>query len=196
MVLTTNDLKDRYSNYGDINGKITRDLKMDKLYQLKRGLYTYDININPMILCQFIYSPSYISFDTALSFYGLVPESTFNVYTSATSSKRKSKTYYNKFGVFTYHDVPTSVFDLGINKVEYNGNSYLIASAEKALCDKLYSLPPTKSEKELKYLLFADLRIDEDDFYCLDFNLINTLAPLYKSTNLNLLVKLIRRHHE
>jgi hypothetical protein len=79
--------------------------------------------------------------------------------------------------------------------VEENGYSYQIASPEKAICDKLYSLSPVASVKELKALLFEDLRIDEDDFWRLDKNDINILAPLYRSTNLKLLLKLMNRRH-
>lgn len=41
---------------------------------------------------------------------------------------------------------------------------YSIASAEKALCDKLYTLNSVHSKKELIHLLFEDLRIDQDEF--------------------------------
>ena len=40
--------------------------------------------------------------------------------------------------------------------------SYRIATPCKALCDKLYTMSHCKNKKELRYLLFDDLRIDED----------------------------------
>ena len=67
--------------------------------------------------------------------------------------------------------------------------SYQIATPEKALCDKLYSLSPVYSVKALKELLFDDLRIDEAVFYALRKNDIFQLAPLYRATNLKLLAK-------
>ena len=69
--------------------------------------------------------------------------------------------------------------------------SYQVATPEKALCDKLYTISPVTSIKELKNLLFKDLRIDEDAFNKLNMEDILKMAPLYRSTNLNLLVKLI-----
>ena len=78
--------------------------------------------------------------------------------------------------------------------IEENGYSYQIATPEKALCDKLYTISPVSNLTELKELLFDDLRIDEDEFEKLDQNTLETLAPLYHSTNLNLLAKLIRRN--
>ena len=46
--------------------------------------------------------------------------------------------------------------------------------------------------KDLERLLFEDLRIDEDKFNELNKQDILELAPLYRSTNLNLLIKLLK----
>ena len=84
------------------------------------------------------------------------------------------------------------VFRFGVKTVIENGYSYQIASVEKALCDKLYALKPVKNLRELKFLLFNDLRIDENIFKELDFDFIIKISSKYKSTNLNLLEKLIK----
>ena len=67
-------------------------------------------------------------------------------------------------------------------------------NAKKALCDKLYTLTPTKNLAELQALLFNDLRIDEQDFAKLDKASIAELPPLYHATNLKLLNKLIKKN--
>ena len=110
------------------------------------------------------------------------------------ANKRKAKQYQNHFGIFTYRDIPSEVYPLGILLHEENGYSYQIATPEKALCDKLYSLPPAKNLSELCALLFDDLRIDEQEFWRLNMNSLNELAPLYRASNLKLLSKLIRRN--
>ena len=69
------------------------------------------------------------------------------------------------------------------------GYSYQIASPEKALCDKLYSLSPVYSVRALKELLFDDLRIDEAAFFALHKDDISQFAPLYRAANLKLLAK-------
>lgn len=192
MVLTTQQLKEKYSNYSNYLTKINREVKNNNLFPLVKGFYETDPNVDGIKLAQFIYGPSYISFDFALSFYGLIPEAVYN-YTCATYNKNKSKIYKNKFGTYLYRDIPKSVFELGIiiNTDEYY--SYQIATKEKALCDKLYSISPVKSLKELKELLFNDLRIYEEEFEKLNKQDIFILAPLYHSTNLNLLVKLLKK---
>ena len=93
--------------------------------------------------------------------------------------------------MFTYRDVPAAVYNLGVEIREENGYSYQIATPEKALCDKLYTISPVGSVKAMQALLFDDLRVDESDFWLLNLDDIKQLAPLYKSTNLRFLMKLI-----
>ena len=136
-----------------------------------------------------IYGPSYLSFDYALSVHALIPEAVYGTYTSATFRKGKTKRYENAFGTFLYCDVPVAVYPLGVEIRVEGGYSYQIASPEKALCDKLYSLSPVYSVRALKELLFDDLRIDEAAFFALHKDDILQLAPLYRATNLKLLAK-------
>ncbi len=192
MVYTTQDLIKINKNYSDVMGKISRDLRDEKIIQLKRGLYESDKDTLGYYLASYIYGPSYLSFDYVLSTSGLIPEGIYRTYTSATFKKNKKKTYSNYFGDYLYRDVPEDVFRFGIKTVIENGYSYQIASVEKALCDKLYTLNPVKNLRELKFLLFNDLRIDENIFKELDFDFIIKISSKYKSTNLNLLEKLIK----
>lgn len=125
----------------------------------------------------------------ALSVHSLIPEAVYGTYTSATFRKGKTKRYENAFGTFLYRDVPAAVYPLGVEIKVEGGYSYQIASPEKALCDKLYSLSPVYSVRTLKELLFDDLRIDEAAFFALQKHDISQLAPLYRAANLKLLAK-------
>ena len=194
MIYSFDDLQIKFQGYTDIKGKIRREVQAGRLIPVARGLYETDQTISGKYLAGRIYGPSYLSFDFALYVHSLIPEAVYNTYTSATFDKRKTKKYQNQFGVFTYRDIPTEVYPLGVLIVQENGYSYQIATPEKALCDKLYTISPVSNLTELKELLFDDLRIDEDEFEKLDHNTLETLAPLYHSTNLNLLAKLIRRN--
>ena len=194
MIYSFDDLALKFRDYTDIKGKIRRELQSGKLIQVIRGLYETDAETSGKYLAGLIYGPSYLSFDYALSAYSLIPEAVYRTYTSATFQKRKSKQYQNHFGVFTYRDIPSEVYPLGILLHEENGYSYQIATPEKALCDKLCTLPPAKNLSELHALLFDDLRIDEQEFWKLNMNSLNELVPLYHASNLNLLRKLIQRN--
>lgn len=192
MVKTIDMLLSEYSDYKDPYGKIRREVRNNKLFPIIRGLYETDSNTSGLFLASIINKPSYISFDYALSYYGLIPERAY-LYTSATYNKRKSKYYETTFGNFFYRDVPKEVYPYGIETKIYDKYVVFIARPEKALLDKLYTLSPVSSLKELEELLFMDLRIDEELFLNLDKNLLEDLIPKYKSTNTNMLLKLIER---
>lgn len=193
MIFSLEMLRQKYANYANPDDKIYRLVKSNQLFPISKGIYEDDRSASGQYLASSIYGPSYLSFDYALAYYGLIPETAY-VYTSATFEKKKKKIYTNMFGTFTYADVPSNVFPLGIVIIENNGYVMHIATPEKALCDKLYSLPPVKNQKELKALLFENLRIDETILYTLNFNDIISLSEQYKSNNVRALARLIRRN--
>ena len=127
-----------------------------------------------------------------LSVYGLIPEAVY-AYTSATFEKKKKKEYVNQFGRYLYRDVPSAVYPFGIVIREEGGYSYLIATPEKALCDKLYSMSPVTSVKDIGLMLFEDLRIDEDGFSRLNAEDILQIGEGYHCNNLKYLMKYLKR---
>ena len=128
-----------------------------------------------------------------MSYYGLIPERV-NAVTCATFNKKKRKIYNNHFGTFSYEDVPSRAFPYEIILKQEGNYSFIMATAEKALCDKLYSLKPLNNLKNMQIMLFDDLRIDEEEFYNLDVSKIEKLSELYHSTNVSLLAKFLRRN--
>ena len=195
MVISTSILKNKYKNYASPLDKIKRDADKGLLFRLTNGLYETDANVDPCFLASFILSPSYLSFDWALSYYGLIPEKVIAI-TSASLSVKKSKTFINKFGRYEYRDVPKDVFSEGLTYIKSDEYIVKIATREKAICDSLSKWRVVRNIKELKELLFIDKRFDEQEFACCDFDLLLQLASLYKKTNLELLTKLIRREYK
>ena len=128
-----------------------------------------------------------------MSYYGLIPEKV-TAFTSATFDKKKKKRYDNQFGSFLYRDVPANVYPLGINVIEEGEYNYQIATPEKALCDKLYTLNPLKNMQGLAHVLFNDLRIDLDEFSRLNVNDLEILSNYYHCTNVDLLYRYMRRN--
>lgn len=194
MLFTTSMLKKKYSNYANPLDKIKRDADIGILIRLTRGLYETDSGVSPYLLASSILSPSYLSFEWALSYYGLIPERVVAV-TSATLGVRKNKTFINYFGRYEYSDVPSLVFSEGLTYLEHGDYIVKVATKEKAICDSLSKWRVVDSVKALKELLFVDKRIDEEEFSTCDFKLMLRLASLYKKTNLNMLMKLIRKEY-
>lgn len=191
MLVSFDALAQQFAGYTDVKGKIRREVQGGRLVQVARGLYETDARADGKYLAGAIYGPSYLSFDYALSVHALIPEAVYGTYTSATFRKGKTKRYENAFGTFLYRDVPAAVYPLGMEIKVEGGYSYQIATPEKALCDKLYTISPVGSIKAMRVLLFDDLRVDESDFWQLNLDDIRQLAPLYKSTNHKYLAKLI-----
>ena len=194
MITTVAILKHKYSDYSNPLDKIKRDVDKGLLIRLTRGLYETNSSVEPFFLAAPILSPSYLSFDWALSYYGLIPERVYAI-TSASLRIRKNKTFINKFGRYEYSDIPTNAYPEGITLIENEEYAAKIACKEKCLCDSLYKWRPVRSIKDLKVLLFVDKRIDEGEFASCDFKEIIRLAKLYKKNNLRLLIKLIQKEY-
>ncbi len=193
MILTNDIIKLNLQEYSNKDTKICREVKNGNLIKIINGLYETDSNINGYLLAGSIYGPSYLSFDFALYYYGLIPEKV-TAFTSATFDKKKKKMYENQFGVFLYRDVPSNVYPLGINLIEENGYMYQIATPEKALCDKLYTLSPIKNMSELENVLYNDLRIDIDELNKFNVQDLEEISNSYHSTNVDLLYRYMRRN--
>ena len=101
-----------------------------------------------------IYSPSYISLHSALSFYGMIPEEVVQL-TSVTT--QKTARFENDFGTFHYQNVKTPFYFGFEIKTMQSGRGLLFATPEKALLDLLYLNPYYRTEQDME-----ELRLDED----------------------------------
>ena len=193
MIYDFQSLSIRYKEYSNIYQKINNECKKGILVKIKRGLYSDDLYNDKEVIANICYNPSYISFEYALSYYGVIPE-VVSTFTSATFGKKNNKIYHMKDSTFDYRSVPDEVFPMGILIMKNSKDiSYKIASKEKALCDLLYSKYPVRSIKDLKTLLFEDMRIDENEFLKINFEFIKEIAPLYHSNSLNVLIKYLNK---
>lgn len=193
MIYDSQSLKAKYSCYSNINQKISLECKKGKLTRIKRGLYTDDFRQDFELIANVCYSPSYLSFEYALSQYGMIPEYVSTL-TSAVYGKRNYKTYRLHGTSFEYQSIPKAVFSKGVTiRRNQQGYCYKIAAKEKALCDMLYSKYPVRSIKDLCYLLFEDLRLDEESFLTLNIDLLKEIAPLYHSNTLNVFLNYLKK---
>ena len=104
-------------------------------------------------VAQRIYTPSYISLHTALSFYGIIPEAVTTI-TSVTSNRPAA--YSNDFGEFSYQTVKPALFFGYKPMILSPHGSYMLAFPEKAILDLLYLYPQYNTKEALQ-----ELRLDE-----------------------------------
>lgn len=133
---------------------LERNTQKGYFIRLKRNLYTTpNLNPHPFLIANKLYQPSYVSFETALSFYQLIPETTY----SLTSATPKSSREFSTLGQqFTYSTLKNQAYQ-GYRPYQLNQETILIAYPEKALADLLYlanlgkkNLPERVNLKKIK----------------------------------------------
>ena len=91
------------NNYKNPRDKLAHMVKKKECIPVIQGLYETNPTTPGYRLANTICSPSYLSFEFALSYHGLIPEAVYN-FTSATFEKKKKKEFKTPFGTFTYRD--------------------------------------------------------------------------------------------
>ena len=117
---------------------IDRLIKKGDLTRIKKGLYFVlrEKNLDILELARKLKSPSYISMETSLAQEGVI----FQDYSKTIFCISNNRVNLQALGIdFQYYKLKNSVLlnPLGIN----NKNGFMIASAERAICDRLYFSP-------------------------------------------------------
>ena len=129
----------------------------DKGYIKKiiRGYYIFsDLEVDENALFEIsnrIYSPSYISFETALSYHHLIPESVYGI---SAASTRRTYTFKTPIAGFSYRTIKPNLF-FGYDLASHGNKHMKIATMEKAILDYFYLNPGIKRAPD-----FASLRIN------------------------------------
>ncbi|MCG8431219.1 MAG: hypothetical protein MJA29_08595, partial [Candidatus Omnitrophica bacterium] len=123
-----------------MRNQLTRWQKRGLLVALKRGLYLLnarDRKVQPgrFFLSNQLMTPSYISMESALQYYGFIPEAVADV-TAITT--RKTVRFGNDAGMFLYQHIKPEAFRGFLSKRDESGQEFFIASPEKAVVDFLY----------------------------------------------------------
>lgn len=150
-----------------------------------KGYYIFaDRALNEKVLFEIanrIYSPSYVSFEMALAYYGLIPESVYGI-TSA--STRKTSHFKTPIGEFIYRTISAKLY-FGFDFIKNNEKFFKLASPEKALLDLFY----IKTEL-CDAASFEGLRINREVFFNLmDHGKINSYLGVYGKVSLSRRIK-------
>lgn len=126
----------------------------------KKGLYFYPENRHhEMGLANLIYAPSYVSFETALSYYHIIPETVFSV---ASATTKPTREFNLQEITYSYTTIKKTAFT-GYAPTEIYGEITLIATPEKALCDYLYLVSLGKKSLndrlDIRTINYAELRV-------------------------------------
>ncbi|EKE14158.1 MAG: hypothetical protein ACD_12C00654G0005 [uncultured bacterium] len=137
---------------GFLKTQLHRFIKKRLVFQIKRGIYCFDPKkIDQFELASYLYQPSYISLESALHYYGMIPDIPQTVTSISPVTTKKIRT---QFGNYFYTKIKQDLF-YGYESVASSSFSkhYQIAKKEKALLDFIYI-------RKIKSL--DDLRLDLD----------------------------------
>ena len=192
-------LLDALADYKRPNDKISELLKSEDLISIRRGLYITGPKMDlptpePFLIANHLRGPSYVSLESALSYWNMIPE---RVYEISSVTIKTSKVYKNSVGRFSYQQLKTPYYSYGIKNIDYSPKqSVLIASPEKALCDKIVLTPKInlRSVKQTRDFLIEDLRIDVEELSSLDTRYIEMwISDAPKKSSLQMLIKTLRK---
>lgn len=186
------------SDYDRPNDKISELIKNKELISIRRGLYITGPEMDlpspePFLIANHLRGPSYVSLEAALSHWNLIPE---RIYEISSATIKTSKTYKTPVGRFSYHQLKLPYYSYGIKSIAYSTRqTALIASPEKALCDKIVLTPRVnlRSIKQTQQFLLDDLRMDCEILNTLNLEVMDTWvenAP--KKNSLKMLIKTLK----
>lgn len=125
--------------------------QIKKWYYIQKGSIIWDIWF--FMLANKIYQPSYISLESALSYYGIIPEWVFKT-TSITT--KTTRTYSSGIWDFKFYHIKKSLLSGYVTK-QYKQYKYNISTIEKAIFDFIYLKSEYSSVEDFDWL-----RIDTD----------------------------------
>lgn len=186
-------------DYKRPNDKIL-SLKADGLIEpIKKGLYIAGRSLGSerpesALLANHILGPSYLSMESALAHYGLIPEKVFAVTSMTTKASRKFQT---SIGQFTYTNLPLPYYAFGLVTVSLSKDQQaMMATPEKALCDKIAKTAgiTLRSQSSARDYVFGNLRMEEEDLDKFDLNaMLSWLENAPKRESIEMLIKMIEK---
>ena len=180
--------------YSRPNDKISELVRNGELLSLRRGLYIpgpeADLPVpDSLLVANHLRGPSYVSLEAALSYWGMIPE---RVYEISSVTLKTSKIYNTPIGRFSYRHLASPYYSFGIQREELAPQQMaLIASREKALCDKIVLTPGVllRSTSQTRDFLLEDMRMDATELQTLSLSTLHSwLEDAPKRSSLQMLV--------
>ena len=197
--ITKQILFDLLRDYKRPYDKISEMIKVGMLTAVKAGVYVAGPNLpiakpEPFLLANHLWGPSYVSMDSALAHWGMIPENVFEISSVTTKA---SKDYATPVGRFSYTHLPLPYYSFGIQQLEMTKKQrVLIATPEKALCDKIIGTSGLvlRSTKMVIDLLLDDLRMEHDQLKKLNHKTMRSwISQAPKKSSLQLLINALNQ---
>ena len=149
-----------------VRAQLFRFARRNLLTQIKRGLYCFDpTRIDELELAHHVYAPSYVSLETALNYYGMLPDIPAAV-TSVTTTTTKHVA--STVGRYSFVKIKKELYWGYLPVLLPHGNGYFpLAEKEKALLDFFY-IRKVKQVRDLR-LNLSDMNMARYRHYAKQF---------------------------
>jgi len=143
----------------DVHMQLSRWVQAGRLVQLRRGLYALaepyaKTPPHPFLAANRVCRPSYVSLQSGLAWYGMIPEHVPAVTSVTTGRPRECRT---ALGDFVFRHVKMSAFE-GYRRIEVQqGQSAFVATPEKCLLDLIHLTPGADAWAYLRELRLQNL---------------------------------------
>lgn len=179
------------------SAKVAQLEKAGEIIRLRRNLFVVNpqetnLPLSSGLIANHLLAPSYVSMQTALRYYGLIPEA---VYTIQSMTFKAAKEFNTPVGNFCYYHISRETYPIGITQIKERNGVYIMATPEKALCDLIANLPGInlRYQKEALEFLEENLRFDMDRFSQLNPEIFSEYAKKgKKSTSILTILKLLQ----
>ncbi|MFY7994467.1 MAG: type IV toxin-antitoxin system AbiEi family antitoxin domain-containing protein [Bacteriovoracaceae bacterium] len=175
---------------------LKRACQKGDLVRVRNGLYLLGEEYrarpyNPFEIANYIREPSYVSLESALSYYGLIPEA---VYTTTSVTTNPNLEQETPVGHFSYSHLRSNYFNFGFYRAKEGEYRFLIATPLKALVD--YIVLKKKFYTAVEDIE-ADLRFDFEEFKTyktyVSEEKIDEMLLLYKTHRIQVILKEIKK---
>lgn len=173
---------------------LSRMVDNQELVRLRRGLFAATGSIDTFFAANRLVPNSYVSFETALSHYGMIPERVETVMSVCLTRHTRITT---EAGDFEFMAQTHELFSASHTLEFRQGYSVRIATREKALLDTISRMrirATSMTEDDARRFVIEGLRVEEDTIHSLSIRELRRLSPFYTSRLIHLFVSSLRSH--
>lgn len=143
----------------NVQRQLSRWTRTGRLHQLRRGLYALappfqKVKPHPFLVANRMLQPSYVGLQSALAYYGLIPE--YVPVTTSVTTRRPSR-WDTPLGSYAFRHVKIELFRDYVSLEVADDQHAFVASPEKALLDLIYLEPGADSREYLEELRLQNL---------------------------------------
>jgi predicted transcriptional regulator of viral defense system len=131
-----------------------------------------------------VYEPSYISLESAFSYYGFIPEA---VYTITSVTSKKTSHFQQDNIVFNYRSIH-SRFNFGYTLIKWKNVTVKVAEPEKAVIDYFYLNSEISTLDQLEEMRFNSMAMNE----LIDWQKLESYLNIYDNKTLCKRIQLLK----